>query len=445
MSTNTLAELDEFRAQWKQEVTSRQQTKTAASDLVRQTASLSLTPPKNDTPGNTLVNTEDNDEPVEEEEEEEEPVTALGLYSKAVDHERQGQLGKALFYYRRAFRLNGDIDHDYKQHYQSNILAELEKEEEEFKKRGGSSGDHGGEGSDRIFRHIIPMGIEYEQPAIQSSSWQDPLASLIEEFSEQDTDFMPALDYKPVLIAKLPNEIILTILKHLFLKSLSSSAKVALVCKRFFLLTRSPTIWRYLCEHAYRPPGKTLADSQRIQSAHVQHYGSWYHMYIQRPRIRYDGVYIATCHYIRPGTSDTAWNQPIHLVTYYRYLRFFTDGKVIIHVTTEEPAQVVSRLDQTCCKQQTFHGYFRWTEEAVLQLDIQDDTLPFERFFLQLDVRGTHRGRHNKLAWRKYTSVNQRKVEQEEHVYDLKMMKSYFFSPVRSYRVDYPHHDDDRV
>lgn len=217
----------------------------------------------------------------------------------------------------------------------------------------------------------------------------------------------------------------------------------------------------------------TLTESRRIQADQVQRYygGGWYNMYIERPRIRYDGVYISTCHYIRSGTSKTTWNQPVHLVTYYRYLRFFTDGTVVKHVTTDEPAQVVKQLDQDHSKQQTFRGHFAWKQDdngngkqpmTILKIDTRDDNLPYERFFLQLDVKGTHRGRHNKLGWRKYTSVNQRHIDDYrrqhrldaldedddsmaglEHVYDLKLMKPYFFSPVRSYRVDYPSDDDD--
>ncbi|CAO3598737.1 unnamed protein product [Absidia cylindrospora] len=356
------------------------------------------------------------------------------------------------------------------------------------------------------------MGIEYEQPKITdetktfSFTWQDPLTPLMDEFLQQNTDFVPALDYKPVLISKLPNEILLTILKHLFLRSLSSSAKVALVCKRLFLLTRTPSLWRYLCEHAYRLPNMTLEESRRVQSDQVQRYygGGWYNMFVERPRIRYDGVYISTCHYIRPGTSETSWNQPVHLVTYYRYLRFFPDGRVVKHVTTDEPAQVVKLLDRSFSKRQTFQGRFQWKREVgeggnnddggggrqkqqqpmtTLRIEAQDYTLPFEYFFFQLSVKGTHRGRHNKLGWKKYTSINQRHLEEHyyrqqqqqqhqqqhqqdidygrlapaysilegqedgsleafEHVYDLKLMKPYYFSPVRSYRVDYPDDDD---
>jgi F-box protein 9 len=69
-------------------------------------------------------------------------------------------------------------------------------------------------------------------------------------------------------------------------------------------------------------------------------------MLIERPRLRFDGVYIATCHYLRPGVSDFSWNTPIHMVTYFRFVRFFEDGGVITVLTTVEPRDVVHGISR---------------------------------------------------------------------------------------------------
>jgi F-box protein 9 len=61
-------------------------------------------------------------------------------------------------------------------------------------------------------------------------------------------------------------------------------------------------------------------------------YSSWRLMFHTRPRIRFSGVYISTVNYVRPGASSAnqvSWNTPVHIVTYYRYLRFFRDGTVL--------------------------------------------------------------------------------------------------------------------
>lgn len=67
---------------------------------------------------------------------------------------------------------------------------------------------------------------------------------------------------------------------------------------------------------------------------------------------------------------------------------------------------------------------------------MKDSTLPKETFNLSLKIKTTHRGRHNKLVWHEYTSSSCI-PDRDDHHYDLKLFKSFFFSPVRSYKVDY--------
>ena len=69
--------------------------------------------------------------------------------------------------------------------------------------------------------------------------------------------------------------------------------------------------------------------------------------YFERARVRTDGVYICKVSYFRPGMTEGAFFQPIHLVTYYRYLRFFSwrdRFAVLLLVTTEEPKRAIEML-----------------------------------------------------------------------------------------------------
>jgi len=54
--------------------------------------------------------------------------------------------------------------------------------------------------------------------------------------------------------------------------------------------------------------------------------------------------------YTRPGAasvySSVSWNTPIHIVTYYRYLRFYPDGSVVSLLTTTEPTDVVPHISK---------------------------------------------------------------------------------------------------
>ncbi|KAG0168513.1 hypothetical protein DFQ30_004647 [Apophysomyces sp. BC1015] len=415
-SPSTQHELEEFRKQWQREVQDRKvsrktttaPSKSAESALVQQTESLSL--------GEESEVQTDAEKPKELE-------TAMDHYIEAVDNERQGKLGQAINYYRRAFKLNPDVDMDYKHHYQTHIAPTINEPK--------STGDNGED--DDAFHHVVPIGNEYIAP---SAIRDDPLADLIQQFTDEDLQYIPAIDYKPVWIAKLPNEILVHVLRQLILRSVSSVANFALVCKNFFLLTRSPSLWRFVCEHAFQTPGMTLEESRRHQSESVLVYGGhWMRMFIERPRLRYDGVYISTCNYIRMGTSDT-WNQPVHLVTYYRYLRFFPNGRILKHVTTDEPADVVKLLRPNYKKRQIFLGQFDIEGDQIV-VEMQDRVLPREHFRMSLAIKSTHRGRHNKLAWQEYISVTDGR-EDVIHTYDLKLMKPYFFSVVRSYSIDLP-------
>ena len=123
------------------------------------------------------------------------------------------------------------------------------------------------------------------------------------------------------------------------------------------------------------------------------------------------------------------------MVTYYRYLRFFPDGTIIKYLSADEPEHVVRLLIPGFNRRQVFRGHFE-QNEGRLYVEMKDILRPREDFRMVLSIKSTHRGRHNKLSWVEYASVTT--GQEDETHYDLKMMKPYFFSPVKSYIVDHP-------
>ncbi|KAG2234498.1 hypothetical protein INT48_004877 [Thamnidium elegans] len=408
--------LEEFRNAWKQEVKKKHVHDKPESSTLAQTKQ-----------ENTLTEEEGLDKVINKTEALtiNTPVTAMDHYVIAVDNELCPTYTHtaALDSYRRAFKLDPDIDYAYKKHYQETILPSIQDNKDKPVKQDGE------------FKHIVPLGKEYTAP---SATRKDPLADLITEFlNDTDVSYIPQLDYKPVAIAKLPSEIMLQILRHLVLSSVSTIPYFALTCKKFFLLSRDPSVWQYACMHVFKTPGMTLGESRVHQSEYVERYdGHWMRMFIDRPRIRYDGVYISTCHYIRPGISETAWEKPIHLVTYYRYLRFFPNGTILKHISTEEPKHVVKLLVPGFNRKQCFHGNFDVHHDDQIIIVMKDSNLKKETFHLALKIKTTHRGRHNKLNWVDYASISCLPDRDDDH-FDLKLFKSFFFSPVKSYKVDY--------
>ncbi|KAK0630080.1 hypothetical protein B0T17DRAFT_607135 [Bombardia bombarda] len=89
------------------------------------------------------------------------------------------------------------------------------------------------------------------------------------------------------------------------------------------------------------------SDANTMIFFHSLYGSSWQRMFRLRPRIRFNGCYICTVNYIRAGqaaANQLTWGSPVHIVTYYRYLRFFRDGTAISLLTTTEPADVVHHL-----------------------------------------------------------------------------------------------------
>jgi len=58
-------------------------------------------------------------------------------------------------------------------------------------------------------------------------------------------------------------------------------------------------------------------------------------MFLQRPHMRFDGLYVSRNTYIRTGLTEWRYRNPVHLVTYFRYLRFLPEGRFITRTSPE--------------------------------------------------------------------------------------------------------------
>lgn len=148
-------------------------------------------------------------------------------------------------------------------------------------------------------------------------------------------------DYQP---AGLPTEIMTRVLAWVGILHTPSLEECAKSCKRLYLLSRDDThVWRRIIGHTRASRQGNLYPLVRIPSE----MSSYRQMYFEAPRVRTDGIYICKISYFRPGVTDGAFFQPIHMVTYYRYLRFFGEAagyQVVLVVSTEEPKKMVPLL-----------------------------------------------------------------------------------------------------
>lgn len=338
------------------------------------------------------------------------------------------------------------------------------------------------------------------------------LKQLLEDFSAMQIEAAPPATSlsapKPSFLAELPEEILTDILTVLGTTDVASLARVAQVCKRLaYVVITEQSIWRqvalgrefgfmamhydYACDLEGFPllPGsrseqflgntaefdnepeqvKTPEEKEANLTAianelfHSTYAGSWRQMFRSRPRVRFNGCYISTVNYTRAGANSTntlSWGAPVHVVTYYRYLRFFRDGTVISLLTTSEPGDVVHHLVKEnmhdfhgnslpgSVMKDALHGRWRLSGPASSAIDPVTETIESEgdvhietegvvpKYTYKMLLALAHAGkgaRNNKLAWKNFWSYN--RITDDWGEFTLRNDRAFYWSRVKSYGI----------
>nr|XP_018263038.1 uncharacterized protein I303_04528 [Kwoniella dejecticola CBS 10117]OBR85196.1 hypothetical protein I303_04528 [Kwoniella dejecticola CBS 10117] len=331
---------------------------------------------------------------------------AISIYTKAIESEQAGKLNEALILYRKAFKLDDDVDRSYARSIKAKAEAEARQQEIQKHLAVDEKEDSSPNSADIIsptppqaepysFARHIQVDPDYEKThpshlASSSSKSQTPLPALsplTKLFNSLDTDphqliFVPEEEELPCPITKLPNELFEPILNHL---DVASIERFGSSCWKARWLTHISHTWRNIAEKIYRPPAmlpppplppqivgrvqaqspedddaQHIAEAEKITESQVdkpripykslevrdlvsRHRNEWRTTVVEEERIRMDGCYIAVCHYIRPGAGDE-WVTITHMITYHRFLRFYPDGNVISFLTTDHPSDIVPSL-----------------------------------------------------------------------------------------------------
>lgn len=209
----------------------------------------------------------------------------------------------------------------------------------------------------------------------QGESVDLPTAQLVASFAHlpipQAEPMIENTPPPPCPIANVPSEILVEIMRHVALMDPASLCRMSLVCKRLaYHFAHEQHIWKRLCQGSkfgfgamhysfacdvHGQPIYTLSPRFVLfpYGAPMQiprPLSSWSQVFQMYPRIRFTGVYISTVNYTRAGAAsayqNVSWNSPIHIVTYYRYLRFYPDGSVVSLLSTTEPVEVVPYISK---------------------------------------------------------------------------------------------------
>ncbi|KAH8434141.1 putative F-box protein (Pof7) [Aspergillus melleus] len=313
-----------------------------------------------------------------------EPKSALEHFERAVEKEAEGNLGDSLQHYRKAYRLDSAVDKTYRDKH----FAWAWKKPAQ-----------------------APSAANKTAPTVQQSDDVPetlPTPELIASFAH-----LPIPQAEPVIentppppcpIANVPSEVLVEILRHVALMDPASFCRTSLVCKRFaYHFANEQHIWKRLCqgsefgfkamhysfacdimghrEYTLGPRYTLFPMDSSVQIP--KPLSSWNEVFQMYPRIRFTGIYISTVNYTRPGAASSyqnvAWNSPIHIVTYYRYLRFYPDGTVVSLLSTVEPLDLVpyiSRENVMAARAVSHKQHHRHTSEAGHALSGATEPIP---------------------------------------------------------------------
>jgi len=123
---------------------------------------------------------------------------------------------------------------------------------------------------------------------------------------------------------------------------IASVATCQVVCKQWRTVGETPSLWQAACTEAFR-----LSPQETNERLLFKVYNSsWKTMFLDRPHVRFEGIYVARNTYIRTGVTEWKVRNPVHLVAYYRYCRFFPDGTFLYRTTPDVVGKVAKTLQK---------------------------------------------------------------------------------------------------
>ena len=211
----------------------------------------------------------------------------------------------------------------------------------------GLGGRHFGEGPSSAWFAPARPWLKLYGTRLAGVDDDDPKGGSTTETAADDARAAPR---RLSALERLPEECVL----HIFLRlSAASGGRAAACCRKWRDVAGHPALWRVWCLRAW--PTEPPAAMQRAVERRYQ--GSWRELFLRKPRLRLDGIYVSRNTYIKPGVTDWNNRNPVHLVCYFRYYRFLPTGDFLYKTTPAAPAVVAKTLSsvQKASKDPTCH------------------------------------------------------------------------------------------
>ncbi|XP_023948294.1 F-box only protein 9 [Bicyclus anynana] len=355
---------------------------------------------------------------------------AKQLFLCGVEMERGGKLYEAIQHYKRAIQIVPDVEA--RLYESSELRPDTPEEEYEIEEVCQSEAAEDSEDEDAV-------------------EGEELVARLQRILARKGHLFQPEHQTKGAHISWLPYEVVQLVLRWVVGAELDAGSleRVAAACRGLYVAAREPDLWRCMCVRTW---------GIECGTPRVNGYASWRHMYVERARLNLHGCYISKTTYLRHGENSFQDHcyRPWYIIYYYRYLRFFPEGSVLMWTTADEPAACVGHLRHRETKNSLgiMSGHYRLVGDTVVILikkacsektpasntrfrarrkeaSEQHDQL----FQLELQVRSVRAHRNWQLVWRRY-AVSTRRDQWSAFELAPGKFPPFAFSPVRAYTAE---------
>lgn len=188
----------------------------------------------------------------------------------------------------------------------------------------------------------------------------------------------------------LPDELLFEIFAKMTPYNLG---KAACVCRKWRYTVRNPVFWRNACLKAWQISG-VVENYKTLQSKYD---GSWRKMWLSRPRIRTDGLYVSRNTYIRAGVAEWTVSNPVHVVCYFRYLRFYASGKFLYKNSSQKIKDVSKFMNFRSAKSECVYSGHYLLSDDKMEAAFLYSGLRSTVWRIRLRLRGTVAGANNRL------------------------------------------------
>ncbi|RWS31456.1 F-box only protein 9-like protein [Leptotrombidium deliense] len=358
-------------------------------------------------------------------------VQAKQWFEKGISFEKAGQFYDAVSCYRKATQLVPDIETKYYRNVQ----------QQDF---------HCG-----VDNKVVDRSVREKESYFACDNEVDLLTQFEKLNVDEQGNFcvcQPDMNTSQVHFSALPVELIMYIFKWVVSADLDyrSLEQLSAVCRGFYVISRDMEIWRLGCTQVW---GKSNSESIVNEYA-----GSWRRMYIDKPRLNYNGAYISRTTYIRQGENSfqDADYKPCYLVEYYRYMRFFPDGVMLMLNTPDNPYQSLAKLRWRKARSPVLVGNYRVSGAIVTAVlkrshrftdsssshykrsNLKNIQYSEQEFHIVLEIKTIRNKKNFQLSWKGYSVICRRNNQETATTFDLSLNKfpPLSFSRVKSYSTE---------